>query len=415
MAEVRPFQAVRPRPGLEKDMACLPYDVMNRDEARKMAHGNPHSFLRVVRAEIDLDDAVNPYDDSVYRKGRETLDRMIAQGDLVQDEAPCFYVYQQEMEGRVQTGLVGCCSIDEYMDDRIKKHEFTREAKELDRIRHFDACDANTEPIFLTYRNQEELADLVRDWTVRHPALYDFTAEDGISHRVWKIDDGQLVEKIGTLFSGVEYLYIADGHHRSASAAKVGLRRREANPGYTGTEEFNRFMAVIFPDRDLHVMDYNRVVRDLNGRDPEAFLAEIAESFDVEPWEGDGPCRPDRKHRYGMYLEGRWYRLDAREGSYDASHPVRSLDASILQENLLRPVLGIEDPRTDERIDFVGGIRGLGELEERVRRDMTVAFSLYPTSMEDLLAVADAGEVMPPKSTWFEPKLRSGLLIHRLS
>ncbi|QRN85205.1 DUF1015 domain-containing protein [Clostridia bacterium] len=414
MSLVKPFMAVRPKEGKESAVASLPYDVMNRKEAKEMAGDNKDSFLHIVRAEIDVDDSVSQYDDSVYAKGKENLDKMISEGILVQDEKPCFYVYQQVMDGRTQTGLVACCSIDEYLSNSIKKHEFTREAKEIDRIKHFDACDANTAPIFLTYRNNEKINAIIAAW-VKKDAMYDFVSEDGIGHKVWKIDDADVIAELDQLFAGVDNLYIADGHHRSASAAKVGLKRREANPNYTGDEEFNRFLAVIFPDNDLYVMDYNRVVKDLNGNSKDEFMSLVKEKFNVAVSDQEGPYKPDAKHKYGMYLDGKWYVLEAKEGSFDAQHPVKSLDSAILQDNLLNPILGIGDPRTDERIDFIGGIRGLEELERRVSEDMEVAFSMFPTSIKDLMKVADAGEVMPPKSTWFEPKLRSGLFVHKLS
>lgn len=414
MSLVKPFRAVRPSAGKESTVASLPYDVMNRKEAKVMVGDNADSFLHIVRAEIDVDDSVSQYDDAVYAKGNENLGKMIADGTLVQEEKPCFYIYSQVMDGRTQTGLVACCSIDEYLNNSIKKHEFTREAKEIDRIKHFDACDANTAPIFLTYRNNEKINKVIAEW-LKNDAIYDFVSEDGIGHKVWKIDDVAVIAELHQLFSGVDNLYIADGHHRSASAAKVGLKRREAMPNFTGEEEFNRFLAVIFPDEDLYVMDYNRVVKDLNGNSKEDFLAKVEEKFSVAIIDGEGAYSPDAKHKYGMFLAGNWYVLEAKGGSYDVAHPVKSLDSAILQDNLLNPVLGIGDPRTDERIDFIGGIRGLVELEKRVSEDMEVAFSMFPTSIKDLMAVADAGEVMPPKSTWFEPKLRSGLFVHKLS
>ncbi len=414
MAVVKPFKAVRPQEGLAAEVASLPYDVMNRQEAKEMAGDNPNSFLHVGRAEIDIDESISQYDDVVYAKGRENLEDMIRRGVLIQDGTPCFYIYRQVMDGRAQTGLVGCASIDDYNNNIIKKHEFTREEKEIDRIKHFDVCDANTEPVFLTYRNQDELNSIVSGWVNGHASVYDFTTDDGISHVVWVVDDQDLVARIGTIFESLDYLYIADGHHRSASAAKVGLKRREQNPGYTGDEEFNFFLAVIFPDNDLMVMDYNRVVQDLNGLSSEEFLSRVEEKFSVSPYNGEGQYRPDAKHKFGMFLDGKWYVLEALEGSFDASHPVNSLDSAILQQNLLDPLLGIANPRTDKRIDFIGGIRGLKELERRVNNGMKVAFSMYPTTIEDLMGVADAGEVMPPKSTWFEPKLRSGLVIHKL-
>ncbi|EOD01802.1 DUF1015 domain-containing protein [Caldisalinibacter kiritimatiensis] len=415
MAVVRPFKALRPKEDLVDKVASLPYDVMNREEAKEMAKGNDYSFLHVVRSEIDVDDSIDEHHKVVYEKARENLDKMVEEGILIQDETPRYYIYRQIMDGRVQTGLVACTSIDDYMNDIIKKHEFTRPAKEQDRINNFDYCDANTAPIFLTYRENREITKLTNDWIKFHKPVYNFTSEDGITHIVWVIDNEEVVERIGKLFEQVDYLYIADGHHRTASAAKVGLKRREENPNYTGDEEFNYFMSVVFPDEDLFIMDYNRVVKDLNGHTVEEFVDKVKGKFEVDLYEGEGQFRPTKKHEFGMFLEGKWYKLTAKEGTFDKADPVNSLDAAILQNNLLNPILGIENPRTDERIDFIGGIRGLAELERRVNKDMKIAFSMYPTTIDDLLAVADAGKVMPPKSTWFEPKLRSGLFVHKLS
>lgn len=414
MAIVRPFKGIRPKTDLVEEVASLPYDVMNREEAKELAAGKPHSFLHVVRSEIDLPDEVDAYDQRVYQTARENLDAFIADGTLVMDETPRFYIYRQLMKGRVQTGLVATNSIDEYMNDTIKKHEFTRPAKEQDRINNFDVCDANTAPIFLTYRNKPEITKTINDWIKFHDPLYNFVSDDEITHIVWMIDDEEVVEGLQKAFESVDYLYIADGHHRSASSVKVGLKRREAKPDFTGEEEFNFFMSVIFPDEDLFIMDYNRVVKDLNGRDEESFLEEIGKIFKVSEAESS-PYKPMSRNHFGMYLGGKWYELVAGDDLFDAEDPVDRLDVSILQKNLLAPVLGIDDPRTNERIDFVGGIRGLKELERRVEEGMAVAFSMYPTTMSDLLAIADAGEVMPPKSTWFEPKLRSGLFTHKLS
>lgn len=414
MAIVRPFKAIRPKVDLVEKVASLPYDVMNREEAAQMAEGNEHSFLHVVRSEMDVDSSVSPYDKSVYETARKNLDGMIKDGVLVQDDTPKYYIYRQIMNGRVQTGLVGCTSIDEYMNNTIKKHEFTRPQKEEDRINNFDHCDANTAPIFLTYRKNDEINTIVNDWIKFHMPVYDFVSDDAIGHIVWTIDDVAIVEAIQTLFNTIEYLYIADGHHRSASSVKVGNKRREEFPNYTGDEEFNFFMSVIFPDEDLFIMDYNRVVMDLNGNTSEEFMAKVAEKFDIVEAEGTEPYRPMTKKTFGMFIDKKWHVITAKAGNWDEKDPVGRLDASILQDNLLDPILGIDNPRTNNRIDFVGGIRGLKALEERCAKDMVVAFSMYPTTMEDLIGVADAGEVMPPKSTWFEPKLRSGLFVHRL-
>lgn len=413
MAVVKPFKAIRPRHDLADKVAALPYDVMNSDEAREMVKDNPYSFLHVDKAEIDLDRDINAYDNMVYEKAASNLNNMIKEGIFIKEDKPCLYIYRLIMNGKSQTGIVGCTSIDEYINNTIKKHELTRAEKEQDRINHVDYCDANTGPIFLTYRNSIGLSDIMNTWTKKEP-LYNFTAEDGVCHIVWRIDDEAVIDMIESLFKKIDYLYIADGHHRAASAVKVGLKRRKENPQYTGDEEFNYFLSVIFPDSDLLIMDYNRVVKDLNGFSTEEYMAKVSEKFNISRYEGKGSYKPSCKHTYGMYIDGKWYELDAKEGTYDPNDPVDRLDVSILQNNLLNPVLGIQDPRTDKRIDFIGGIRGLKELEKRVHEGMKVAFSMYPTTIDDLMSIADAGKVMPPKSTWFEPKLRSGLFIHKL-
>lgn len=413
MAIVRPFRAVRPVAELAAKVAALPYDVMNTEEAREMVLGNPYSFLHVDKAEIDMESSIDIYDKRVYEKARENLYGMIENGVLVREDKPYLYIYRQIMNGRAQTGLVACTSIDDYRNNVIKKHEHTRADKEQDRINHVDYCNANTGPIFLTYRHRDGIDEIVGRYTVKEP-IYDFVAEDGIGHVVWIIDNQEDIRRLTELFKDVKSLYIADGHHRAASAVRVGMMRREQKPDYTGEEEFNYFLSVIFPDKELQIMDYNRVVKDLNGLSTDEYMLRVSENFEISMYEGEGPYKPNRKHTYGMYLDGKWYRLTAKEGTYNPNDPVGRLDVTILQENLLRPILGIEDVRTSNRIDFVGGIRGLKELEKRVSKDMKVAFSMYPTTIEDLMAIADAGEVMPPKSTWFEPKLRSGLFIHEL-
>ena len=415
MSIVRAFKAVRPAAELASQVAALPYDVMNSEEARQMVVGNPYSFLHVDKAEIDLDPSIDLYDTRVYEKARDNLNQMIADGVFIQDETPCLYIYKQVMNGRAQIGIVGCTSVDEYQNGQIKKHELTRADKEQDRINHVDYCDANTGPIFLTYRARPAIDTLVASVMTLKAPVYDFSSEDGITHTVWVIDDTEALRALYEEFEKVQSLYIADGHHRSASAVRVGMKRRQALPDYTGEEEFNFFLSVIFPDDQLYIMDYNRIVKDLNGNTTEQFLAKVGEKFTVTPYEG-GTLKPEKKHTYGMYLEGRWMLLEAKEGTYDAADPVARLDVSILQNNLLQPILGIGDPRTDKRIDFVGGIRGLKALSDRVDDgSMAVAFSMYPTTMEDLMDIADAGAIMPPKSTWFEPKLRSGIFIHKLS
>ena len=411
MAEIKPFAAYRPAPGMESRIAALPYDVYNREEATREVLKNPDSFLAIDRAETGLGTETDTYAPEVYERAEQLLRYRIAEGYFIKEEEPCFYLYQQIFEGRAQTGIVACASIDDYCNNVIKKHENTRADKEQDRIRHVDQCNMQTGPIFLAYRNNDSLRNIIARVRESEP-VYDFVSEDGVGHRVWLIDDVQSIQQIQESFHKISSIYIADGHHRCASAVKVGLMRREAHPDYTGQEEYNYFLSVLFPDEELRIMDYNRVVKDLNGYTPEAFLKKIGESFLVEK-KGLSPCRPERKGTFGMYLEGEWYQLTAKE-SILTDDPVEGLDVSLLQRNLLEPVLGIGDPKTDKRIDFVGGIRGLEELERRVKTDMKVAFSMYPTSIEELFAVADAGKLMPPKSTWFEPKLRSGLFLHDL-
>lgn len=414
MAVVRPFNGFRPTPELAERVAALPYDVMTSSEAREMVKGNEYSFLHVDKAEIDLDEDINIYDERVYAKAAENLNKMIADGVYIQDNAPVFYIYRLTMNGASQTGLVACTSVDEYLQNKIKKHELTREDKEQDRIKHVDTCNANTGPIFLTYRAKQEISEIINAWTSHEP-VYDFVADDGIGHTVWVMDAKPVIEKISEGFKAVESLYIADGHHRNASAVKVALKRRAENPNYDTDAEFNYYLSVIFPDDQLRIMDYNRVVKDLNGMTKDEFLAKILEKFNVEEYIG-GCCKPEAMHTFGMYMEGKWYKLAAKPEYIDKNDSVASLDVSILQNELLSPVLGIQDPRTDKRIDFVGGIRGLEELVRRVDSgEMKLAFSMYPTTMNQLMNIADDGKIMPPKSTWFEPKLRSGLFIHSLS
>ena len=414
MAVFKSFRALRPTAENAAAVAALPYDVMNSEEARQMVKGKPFSFLHVDKAEVDLPEDINIYDEKVYLKARENLDALEEKGICKQDENPCFYIYRQIMNGRSQTGLVGCASIDDYINNTIKKHEFTRADKEADRIRHVDYCDANTGPIFLTYRKNDTVSEIINNWKENHDPVYDFVTEDGIANTVWVIDCNKINEKLCQAFADIDYLYIADGHHRCASAVKVGEKRRLDNPDYTGKEEFNFFLAVAFPEDELEIMDYNRVMKDLNGYTKEDFFAKLGEKFDIEDYNSDGPCKPTEKHTFGMYLDEKWYKLTAKNGTFNEKDPVGRLDVSILQNNCITPVFAIEDPRTDKRIDFVGGIRGLKELERRCALDMKIAFSMYPTSLSDLMAIADAGEVMPPKSTWFEPKLLSGLFIHKL-
>jgi len=412
MAKVRPFKAVRPTPELASKVAALPYDVMSSDEARRMVVGNPYSFLHIDKAEIDLPLGTDLYAPVVYETARNTLYRMIDEGTFKEEAKPCYYVYRQIMNGRAQTGIVGCASIDDYMNNIIKKHELTRADKEEDRCRHVDICDANTGPIFLTYKARPDLNAVMAKYMQGAPE-YDFTS-DGVRQTVWVIDGEEDIAAVTAAFEQTPCLYIADGHHRSASAVRVGKKRREQNPGYDGTEEFNFFLSVLFPDEQLYIMDYNRVVADLCGDSEEQFMAKVSEKFDIT--EIARPAKSiEGKHTFGMYLGGKWYLLTAKDGTFDAADAVEALDVSILQKNLLSPILGIGDPRTDKRIDFIGGIRGIGELERRVNEGMAVAFAMCPTSIDELMDIADAGRIMPPKSTWFEPKLLSGLFIHKLS
>ena len=411
MTKVKAFRALRPSAGNAEQVAALPYDVMSSEEARLMVKGKPMSFLHVDKAEIDLDPSINIYDDAVYEKARTNLLALRSSDKMQKDEKDCYYIYQQTMDGRVQTGIVACPSVDDYINDLIKKHELTRADKEADRIRHVDTLDANTGPIFLTHRPDAALAAITKGWMTAHAAIFSFTA-DNVKHEGWIVDDEATINKIASCFKGIPALYIADGHHRCASAVRVAEKRRAANPAYTGDEEFNYFLAVIFPSDELTIFDYNRVVKDLNGHSEAEFLEKIKASFTVE--KAAGIVKPMAKHEFGLCLKGAWYKLSAKQGLWNDKDPIEKLDVSILQNLLLTPILGIKDIRTDKRIDFVGGIRGLGELEKRVNTDMAVAFSMYPTTLDDLMDIADAGKIMPPKSTWFEPKLLSGLFIHDL-
>ena len=411
MAVFRGFRAYRPKKEYQSLVPALPYDVMSSLEAREEAENKPFSFLHIDRAEIDFPLGVDQYSQQVYDRARDNLKKLENEA-MLQDECPCFYIYRQVMNGRSQTGIVGCASIDDYMNNVIKKHEYTLKKKEQDRINHVNTCNANTGPIFLTYRNSEGINGIVNTYISENQPEYDFTA-DGVRQTVWVISDKELVIKITMLFSDVEAMYIADGHHRCASAVRVGEMRRKENPDYNGNEEFNYFLAVAFPDNQLEIMDYNRVVKDLNGLSREEFISRIEKSFVCRKM--DKMFKPNRRHTFGMLLDNQWYELEAKPEIIDESNPVGRLDVSVLQNNLLAPVLGITDPKNDDRIDFIGGIRGLAELERRVNTDMKLAFAMYPTTVEDLMSIADAGLIMPPKSTWFEPKLLSGLFIHHLS
>jgi len=409
MSQLKPFKAFRPKPELAGQVASVPYDVVNTDEARQLAAGNPHSFLHVGRPEIDLPADTDIHSDAVYAQGVKNLHRLIQSGTLFQEQTPCLYIYQQRMGDHVQAGLVGLCSVKEYEEGAIKRHEYTRKDKEDDRTRHVTEQAANSEPVFLAYRAVPYIDSLVDKIRATAP-VYDVVTEDGIGHTVWIVSEETHIYTLNHLFDAVPALYIADGHHRTAAAIRYGQAQRAATLDPTGEEPFESFMAVVFPHNQLKIMDYNRIVKDLNGLTSEAFLTAVAQKFSVAPAPA-GQRSPSAPASFGMFLDGKWYSITAKPGSFPAGDPVRSLDVSILQENLLSPILGIQDPRTDTRIDFIGGIRGMDELEKRVKGGYKVAFALFPTSLDQLMSVADAGQIMPPKSTWFEPKLRSGLLV----
>jgi uncharacterized protein (DUF1015 family) len=413
MSTLRPFKGFRPQPQFSAQVAAKPYDVLNSDEARAEAAGNPLSFLHVGKPEIDLPPDVHLYDERVYLKGKENLGKLIRDGVLIEEKAPAFYVYAQTMNGHTQYGIVGCAAVAEYLNNTIKKHELTRKDKEDDRTKHVKVTNAHSGPIFLTYRAEPAIDAIVTRVSAAKPE-YDFVAPDGIRHQLWVIGDAATVKAVSDAFAKVPALYVADGHHRSAAAARVGKDLADANPHHRGDEEYNFFLAVLFPAPQLRIMDYNRVVKDLNGRTAEQFMAEIGKVFSVAP--ATTQHRPTKKGEYGMYMGKKWYVLNAPASLTGIADPVERLDVSILQKHLLAPVLGIDDPRTSKRIDFVGGIRGLGELERRVDSgEMAVAFAMFPTSIDELLAIADAGQIMPPKSTWFEPKLRDGVVVHMVS
>ncbi len=412
MAIYRSFKAFRPEKSKQELIPALPYDVMNSEEARKAVVGNPYSFLHIDKAEIDLPLGTESYSREVYEKACENLENLEKTGALIQDSKPCFYIYKQVMNGRSQTGIVGCASIDDYMNNIIKKHEHTLAKKEQDRINHVDICNANTGPIFLTYRKNEAIGTAVKAWMENNEPVYDFVF-DGVNQTVWVIDNDDTINLIANEFGKIDAMYIADGHHRCASAVKVGQKRRAANPNYTGEEEFNFFLSVAFPDDELEIMDYNRVVKDLNGKTSDEFIGAISKDFEVE--KVSTQFKPSERHTFGMLLCNQWYKLTAKSDIINENDPVERLDVSILQNNLLSPILGIDDPKTDERIDFIGGIRGLDELERRCADDMKLAFAMYPTSIDELMSIADANLIMPPKSTWFEPKLLSGIFIHHLN
>jgi len=410
MARIEPFKGLRPRKELAERVASPPYDVLNSKEAKIITTDNEFSFLHITKPEVDLPDGQNLYADEVYEKGKENFQRFIGEKILVQDRNKSFYVYKQIWKGHTQIGLVVGASCQDYQDDVIKKHEFTREDKEKDRMKHINILNANTGPVFLTYKQKDEIDTLIEE-AMKKEAEYDFVSDE-VRHIFYIVDDREAVTKIKEAFASIDFLYVADGHHRSASATNVKIKRQEENPNHNGDEEYNFFLSVIFPHNQMKILPYNRVVKDICGMCKAEFFHKLAEKFEYEESELKAP---QKSGEYCLYIDGKWYKFRAKPGSFDQSNPVDSLDVAILQNNLLNPVLGIENPRTNKRIDFVGGIRGTEELEKLVDSgEFKIAFSLYPTSIDQLFKVADAGKVMPPKSTWFEPKLKSGLVVHLL-
>lgn len=414
MAIVRPFKGIRPPKDLAEQVASLPYDVMNTEEAREMAKGNEKSFLHITRAEIDMPEGTDVHDDEVYQKSRNNFKSFMEKGWLKQDEKPKFYIYAQTMNNKTQYGIVGAAAVDDYLNGIIKKHELTRPDKEEDRMKIIRENSADLEPVFFTYPSVSEIDEIVEGVVKNQKPVYDFVANDGFGHHFWVVEDDSTNKRIEELFKEkVPYTYVADGHHRTAAAALVGKEKRENNPNHTGDEAYNYFMAVHFPDNQLQILDYNRVVKDLNGHSPQEFIEKLKDSFDIEE-KGAEPYRPTKLHNFSMYLEGKWYSLNAKPGTYDDDDPIGVLDVTILTKQVLEPVLDIRDLRRSKRIDFVGGIRGLEELKRRVDNgDMKVAFALHPVSLQQLINIADTGNIMPPKTTWFEPKLRSGLVVYK--
>ncbi len=406
MADIRPFKAIMPAKGLEDKIAALPYDVYNREEAKKVVEKNPLSFLRIDRAETNFKDEISTYDECVYHKANELLNELVKDGKLIEDNTSCYYLYREIMNGRSQIGFVACASVDDYCNGIIKKHENTREEKELDRINHISYCNAQTGPIFLTFRSNKELDAFIMNKITEAP-MFDFVSDDEIRHSGWKIDSKDDIQLIQTNFEKMNAIYIADGHHRCASAVKVALQRRVEGK----KQESDYFMSVLFPQNQLEILDYNRVVKDYNNKSVECIISEIKEYFNIT--KENNQVKPDKKGVFGLYIGEQWYRLMIKD-EFKSNDPVEGLDVSLLQKYVLDKILGIKNPKTDKRIDFVGGIRGLEELERRVHTDCKIAFSMYPTSIEELFSVADASLLMPPKSTWFEPKLRSGLFIHKI-
>ena len=414
MAILKAFKGLRPPKEIVKDIAARPYDVLNSKEAREEAKGNPYSLLHITKPEIDLPEDIDEHDPRVYEKAKENFEKFKREGWLIQDPEEYLYIYAQTMNGRTQYGLVGCAGVDDYLNNVIKRHELTRKDKEEDRMKHVRITNANLEPVFFTYRAVPEIDAIVEKIVKTQEPEYDFVTNDNVGHHFWVIKDKETINKLIDLFSKIPNTYVADGHHRTAAAALVGKEKREQNPNYTGKEEFNYFLAVHFPDNQLNIIDYNRVVKDLNGLTSDQFIEKLKQHFDIVE-KGTDIYKPDRLHNFSMYLDGKWYSLTAKPHTYDDNDPIGVLDVTVLSKHVLDEILGIKDLRTDKRIDFVGGIRGLGELKKRVDSgEMRVAFALYPVTMKQLLDIADTGNIMPPKTTWFEPKLRSGLVVHLL-
>jgi uncharacterized protein (DUF1015 family) len=414
MATLKAFKGLRPPKEIVKNLASRPYDVLNSKEAREEAKGNEYSLLHIIKPEIDLPEGTSLYSQEVYNKAKENLETFKSKGWLTKDNEDKLYIYAQTMWGKTQYGIVGCASVDDYINNVIKKHELTRPDKEEDRMKHVRITNANMEPVFFSYPANKALDSMIMDFAKNNEPEYDFTADDGVGHHFWLISDKEMINSIIAYFKEMPAVYVADGHHRTAAAALVGKEKREANPNHTGNEEYNFFLAVHFPDDQLTIIDYNRVVKDLNGLSEAEFIEKLKESFDVEDM-GTDEYKPAALHEFSMYINGHWYKLTAKENTYDDNDPIGVLDVTILTNEVLNPLLGIENLRTSKRIDFVGGIRGLGELKKRVDSgEMKVAFALYPVSMKQLIDIADNGMIMPPKTTWFEPKLRSGLVVHEL-
>jgi uncharacterized protein (DUF1015 family) len=414
MAVLKPFKGLRPPQKIAKELASRPYDVLNSAEARVEAEGNPFSLLHIIKPEIDLAVGIDEHDASVYEKARTNFEMFQSNDWLIQDDQECLYIYAQTMNGKTQYGIVGCASVEDYMNNVIKKHELTRKDKEEDRMKHVRITNANMEPVFFTFPAVAELDEIVSTFVKENAPVYDFTADDGFGHHFWVIKNPDLIERIVKLFAKIPATYVADGHHRTAAAALVGNEKKKNNPNHTGKEEYNYFLAVHFPDNQLTIIDYNRVVKDLNGLTATELMDKLSLVFDIEDM-GTEIYKPVKLHNFSMYLDGRWYSLTAKTGTYNDNDPIGVLDVTILSNLVLDSLLGIKDLRTDKRIDFVGGIRGLGELKKRVDSgEMKVAFALYAVSMQQLIDIADTGNIMPPKTTWFEPKLRSGVVVHKL-